>query len=200
VDRRAVRGDLGACIGAAVRGGVDWVQVRERDLTDAALLELADAVSAAARNAACGRPGRPLRVIVNRRADVALCIGADGVHLGFDAVEPDAARRLLGDTALIGVSTHDPDEVGTLEGSDYAHLAPIFAPLSKPVERRALGLSALGAAARHGLPVLAQGGIDASNAGAAIRAGAAGIAVTGAVLLADDPEAAARGLREQLDG
>jgi thiamine-phosphate pyrophosphorylase len=201
-DRRLARGRLEDAVAAAVAGGADWVQLRERDLEDAALVVLCDRVVAAARGAA---GTRPLRVLVNRRADVALACGADGVHLGYDALPLDAARSVLeaGDAATrtIGVAAHAPEEVRAAgaAGADYAHLAPIFDPLSKPAERAPLGLAAL-AACGGGVPVLAQGGIDASNAAAAIAAGAAGVAVTGAILSADDPEAAARALRRALDG
>jgi thiamine-phosphate pyrophosphorylase len=200
VDRRCARGDASAAVEAAVRGGVDWVQVRERDLEGRALLEFADAVAAAARRGARERErGATARVLVNRRADVALAIEADGVHLGFDAMDPTDARRVLGDAALVGRSAHAASEIAAAAELSYAHLAPIFAPLSKPVERAPLGLSALAEAAGCGVPVLAQGGIDRDNARAAIDAGAAGVAVTGAILLADDPAAAAGALREALD-
>jgi thiamine-phosphate pyrophosphorylase len=183
---------------AAVAAGVDWIQVRERALDGAALLAGCDAVCAAARRGAARRGG-VARVIVNRRIDVALAAGADGVHLGWDGVLPRDARRLLGDAALVGVSAHAPEEIDAKCGADYAHLAPIFAPLSKPQERPPLGLAALARAAARGLPVLAQGGADAGNAGALVRAGAAGIAVTGTLSAAADVEAAARALREALD-
>jgi thiamine-phosphate pyrophosphorylase len=184
-------------VAAAVRGGVDWVQVRERELEGAALLAHAEAIAEAARAGARARGGRA-RVIVNRRADVALALGADGVHLGFDAMDPAAARRLLGPDALVGVSCHAADEVRAARGASYAQLAPIFAPLSKRASRPPLGLAELGRAA-GGVPVLAQGGIEAERAGAAVAAGAAGVAVTGAILLADDPERAAAELRSALD-
>ena len=201
LDRALLRGDAAAAVEAAVRGGVDWVQVRERALTDAALLALADAVAHAARRGSRGRAA-PARVVINRRADVALAVEADGVHLGFDAMDVADARRLLGDTALVGISAHAPDALDALDaapGLSYAHLAPIFPPLSKAATRPALGLAALAAAAGRGIPLLAQGGLDCHNAHSAIEAGAAGVAVTGAILMADDPGAAARALREALD-
>jgi thiamine-phosphate pyrophosphorylase len=183
-------------VAAACAAGVDWVQVRDRALGGAALLALVDALAAAARRAAPGA-----RVLVNRRADVALAAGADGVHLGFDALDPASARRLLGPSALIGVSCHDPEEVrrAAAVGADYALLAPVFDPLSKPRERPALGPAAVRAAAAHGLPVLAQGGVDLRNAAALLAAGAAGVAVTGAILHAADPGVAAAALRRALD-
>ncbi len=180
---------------AALSGGVDRVQVRARELGGAALVELVATLAAAAR-----RESPAAEILVNRRVDAALAAGADGVHLGFDAVTPAEARRLLPAGVRIGVSCHAPEEVAAAAaaGADYAHLAPIFDPLSKPRERPALGLDALAASASHGIPVLAQGGIEADNAGAAIAAGAAGVAVTGAILAAPDPRAAAVGLRAAL--
>ncbi|MEB2345916.1 MAG: thiamine phosphate synthase [Deltaproteobacteria bacterium] len=189
-----------AAIAAAVAGGADWVQLRERALPAGALLAWADEVTVAAR-AAAGAGARAVKILVNRRVDVALATEADGVHLGFDAMAPGPARALLGAGRLVGVSAHAPGELAgaAAEGADYAHLAPIFAPFSKPPERPALGLAALGAARASGLPVLAQGGIDAARARAAVHAGAAGVAVTGAVLGAPDPRAAAAALRAALD-
>ncbi len=162
------------------------------------------AIEAARAGAALGGNAGGLRVLVNRRIDVALAAGADGVHLGFDALDPARARTVLaidGGRPLLGVSTHAAEEVlaAARAGADYAQLAPIFAPLSKPAERASLGLGALAAVRGAGIPVLAQGGIDADSAGDAIRAGAAGVAVTGAVLLAEDPGAAAHSLRRALD-
>lgn len=184
-------------VAAAVRAGVDWVQVRERELAGAELLAHAEAIAAAAREGARARGGRA-RVIVNRRVDVALAIGADGVHLGFDAMDAAAAREILGPEALVGVSCHSAQEVRTARDASYALLAPILAPLSKPASRPPLGLAALRSAA-GGPPVLAQGGIDARTAAAAVAAGAAGVAVTGAILLAPDPERAAAQIRRALD-
>lgn len=198
LDLSALRGDLLETLAAAVEAGVDRVQVRERQLEGAALLELADAVCRTARDAAA-RAGRPVQVLVNRRVDVALAAGADGVHLGFDALPVSAARALLGPRALLGVSCHRAEEVGEAEGADYAHLAPVFPPLSKPAERPALGPEVLRAAARL-RPVLAQGGVEPGNAARCLEAGAAGVAVTGAILMAPEPGRAARQLRRALDG
>jgi thiamine-phosphate pyrophosphorylase len=182
-----------------VRAGADWIQLRERELEGAALLALADAVCAAARSAARAA-GREVRVVVNRRSDVALAANADGVHLGFDAVDPARARVLLGPEALIGISAHAPEEVLETRDADYAQLAPIFPPFSKAPERPALGLAALAAAARGEVPVLAQGGIDPQRAAAAVAAGAAGVAVTGSILGSADPGGATAALRRALDG
>jgi len=199
LDRAAGGPDPEARVAAAVRAGVDLVQVRDRALPDRELLALADAVVAGARRGAAERDGSA-RVVVNRRGDVALAAGACGVHVGFDAVDPASARRLLGANAWIGVSAHSPSEVAAAAaaGADYAHLAPIHRPLSKAPSRPPLGLDALREAAGAGIPVLAQGGIDASNARSLAAAGAAGAAVTFA-LAGDDPGRTAAALRAALD-
>jgi thiamine-phosphate diphosphorylase len=200
LDRALLRGDAAATVEAAVRGGADWVQVRERALADAALLALAEAVADAARRGSRGRAA-PARVLINRRADLALAVEADGVHLGFDALAPAEAAALLPPGCEIGVSAHTPDEVRLARdaGASYAHLAPIWAPISKPAEREALGPAGLRTACCYGIPVLAQGGVTAERCADAIAAGAAGIAVTGDILLADDPGRAAAMLRAALD-
>jgi thiamine-phosphate pyrophosphorylase len=155
-----------------------------------------------------------VEIFVNRRIDIALALGANGVQLGFDAVDPQTARRLLGTDAQIeanarigsngkieanvkiGISAHHPDEIRTAPpGVDCAQLAPIFQPLSKPHAGPYLGVRAVAEAARYGIPVIAQGGITAANATAIAAAGAAGIAVTGAILSAPDPAGATRALR-----
>jgi len=123
------------------------------------------------------------------------------VHLGFNGMAPETARQLLGDDALIGIATHqrgELEEVAAVSLS-YAHLAPIFSPLSKAQSRTPLGLAALRAAARHGVPILAQGGIEAENARSCVEAGAAGVAVTGSILASADPAAATAALRKALD-
>lgn len=179
---------------AAVDAGVDWLQLRDRTLDGGALLAATDRACEAARSAS-----RTGRVIVNRRIDIARAAGADGVHLGFDAAPASVARALLGVDAVIGASLHAVDEIGRDPALTHAHLAPIFDPLSKPAERPALGLAALERAATRGVPILAQGGIETTNARAVIAAGATGIAVTGFLSRADDPGRAAAALRSALD-
>jgi len=180
---------------AVCDAGVDWLQLRDRSLDGATLLAAADRAVAAARGSA-----RRVRVLVNRRVDVAQAADADGVHLGFDALPATRARALLGARAWIGVSLHDPAAVGAEPAADYAHLAPIFAPLSKTSDRVPLGLAGLRAARGARVPVLAQGGIAPDNAREVVAAGAAGIAVTGTISAADDPVGAAQALRCALEG
>ena len=218
VDRANSVLPLEVAVREACAGGVDWIQLRERELAGGELLAWCESLVCAAQEgaSAAGSSGDPterrVATIVNRRIDVALALAvrerADGVHLGFDAFAPQTARRLLGPAFWIGVSTHSPDELVRLarvpEGEtepaiDYAHLAPIFQPISKAASRPPLGLAGLRAVSRCGVPVLAQGGLQAGNARQAIEAGAAGIAVTGALLASKDPRKAARELREALD-
>lgn len=122
-------------------------------------------------------------------------IGADGVHLPA-AELVDSARTRLGPGALIGVSAHSLADVedAAKAGADYATLSPIFASASKPGYGPPLGLEALSGAARLGMPVLALGGVSPANAQACRAAGAAGVAVMGAVMGAEDPAEAYRQL------
>ncbi len=186
-----------------MKGGVDWIQIRDRELEGSQILRWSESLTAAAHRGRSAS-GREVAIFVNRRIDVALAATADGVHLGFDALAPRDARALFdlaGRSATIGVSAHHPDEVAAAarDGADNAHLAPIFAPKSKRSGRPPLGTRALEEARTCGLPVLAQGGIDAPRCREVVAAGAAGVAVTGAILMADDPETAAAELRQALD-
>ena len=194
VDRGSTAHGLVDAVAEAVAGGVDWVQIRDRELEGGPWLAWAEELAAAARN-----QSPDVRVVVNRRADVALAIGADGLHLGFDAMTPPAARKLLGNDILVGVSTHEVAEIEALDPGlvDYVHLAPIHDPLSKAASRPALGPEAVARA--PGLPVIAQGGLHADNCAEVIRAGAAGIAVTGTILAAERPRQASERLRSALD-
>lgn len=191
---------------ALYEAGVDWIQIRDRSAAGEELAATAAGV-VAARDALRGTTELAPRVVVNKRADVAWATGADGVHLGGDALSPAHAARLFPNRVLLGASFHSENEIsralelGSGGGTEltYGHLAPIWDPRSKPAERPALGLDRLAAAARLGLPLIAQGGLDAERAGQAISAGAAGVAVTGLLTLAKDPHAAAQALRAALD-
>ena len=135
---------------------------------------------------------------MNDRADVALYAGADGVHLGRDDLPADAARALLGPDALIGVSTHtvaEAHQVAAAGVADYLGFGPIFATGTKPDHEPAVGLDALRAAcAGHSVPVVAIGGIDLSTCRACRDAGAAAVAMIGAVLRGDIAQNARRAL------
>ena len=184
--------------------GADWIQLRDRDVDDDVLFATACALVRARNAANRTRSGcaATARVIINKRPDIARASGADGVHLGFDAISQSDARSVLGEDALIGRSLHSADEVtarAKAEDIDYAHLAPIWNPNSKPATRPALGVGRLGAAAGSGLPLFAQGGVTKSRAAESLAAGALGIAVTGSLRSGGDPVALLAPLRQTLD-
>ncbi len=196
VDRTACRLPLVEAVARAVSGGVDWIQLRDRSLGGADWLTWAREITEAAHRI---RP--EVEIVVNRRLDVALAIGAQGAHLGFDAVAPTTARSLLGSTARIGASAHGLEDVEAAgeEALDYVHLAPIFDPISKPRQRPALGIHCLGAASSQSVPVIAQGGIEPWRCREVVSAGARGIAVTGTILASSRPEEVTAALRSELD-
>ncbi len=196
-DRRVAKMPLADAVAAAVAAGVDRVQLREKDLDGRALLELARELGERAR-AVRG----DVELIVNRRIDIALAAGWDGVHLGFDALPVAEARALLPPGSIVSVASHAAAELTGLgrDGRpDTAHLAPIWRPLSKVGTRAPLGPTAIREAAGQGIPILAQGGVTEARAAACIEAGAAGVAVTGEILAASDPADAAGAIRRALD-
>jgi thiamine-phosphate pyrophosphorylase len=176
---------------AALQGGVDAVQLREKDLPVAELLDLTCTLGQL-----CRRYGAPLAV--NDRVDVAIAAKADGVHLPVSSFTPADARRLLGPARLIGCSTHSREEARAAAegGADFIVFGPIFDTPSKRPFGPPVGLSALAAVTRSvSLPVLAIGGMTAERAEAVRRHGARGVAVVSAILEAVDPRAAAAALR-----
>jgi thiamine-phosphate pyrophosphorylase len=179
---------------AAVAGGVDLVQLREKLLADD---ELA-AVGNAAR-ALCTRLGALL--IVNDRPSVALEAGADGVHVGQDDMPVADARELIGPDTLLGLSTHSPEEIDAVDPGlvDYIGVGPIHETPTKP-GRPAVGVELVRYAAAHSpVPFFAIGGLDARNVGEVTAAGASRVCVLRAISDAEDPEGAARALRGTLD-
>lgn len=180
---------------AALAGGVDMVQLREKDRDDRAVCDAARTF-----RAVCDPHGALL--ILNDRPDLALECRADGVHLGQDDASIDEARAILGADALIGVSTHTPDQVAAAHDSlaDYLAVGPVYATPTKP------GVPPVGeslvrhAAAHAGKPFFAIGGIDTDNVAAVAAAGAERVAVVRAVRDAGDPRAAARALRAAVAG
>ena len=181
------RPDLGSVLEAAVRGGVDFVQLREKELSDAELLRVLEEARAVTR-----RLGVPL--VVNDRPDLAVLVGADYVHIGQDDLPLRAVRR-FGIPA--GLSTHSREELERAE-ADYVAVGPVFATPTKP-GRPAVGLELVRhAAGRAAAPWFAIGGIDRTNVAEVVAAGARRIAVVRAIGDADDPEAAARELRAVL--
>lgn len=183
------RPDLEGFLEAAVRGGVDLVQLREKALADGALLSVLEEARAFTR-----RLGVPL--VVNDRPDLAVLVGADYVHVGQDDLPPAAARRF---GLPVGLSTHSPAELDRAE-ADYIGVGPVYATPTKE-GRPAVGLELVRhAAERARMPWFAIGGIDTGNVTDVVGAGATRIAVVRAIGDADDPEQAARALRLALPG
>jgi thiamine-phosphate pyrophosphorylase len=181
------RPDLAAFLEAAVRGGVDLVQLREKELPDGELLRVLEEARAVTREL-----GVPL--VVNDRPDLAVLVGADYVHVGQDDLPLHAVRR-FGIPA--GLSTHSREELERAE-ADYVAVGPVFATPTKP-GRPAVGLELVRHAAVHApAPWFAIGGIDRTNVAGVVAAGARRIAVVRAICDAGDPQAAARELREAL--
>jgi thiamine-phosphate pyrophosphorylase len=170
---------------AAAHAGIDWIQIREKDLSGR---ELAVLVAEALR-----RIPRSCRILVNDRLDVALAVGAGGVHLGESSVPALEAKRMVKDRLgsadfLVGVSTHSLESVKAAEqfGADYVFFGPIFKTPSKIVLGKPQGLERLAKVCKNAsIPVLAIGGISATAARGCIEAGASGIA---AIRLFQDTE------------
>jgi thiamine-phosphate diphosphorylase len=164
---------LADVVRAAVDGGANGVVLREKDLPRDARASLADEL----------RPLVPTLIVASDTT-----IDADGVHLAAGDRLPEPRPR------LVGRSCHSADDLvaAAREGCDYATLSPIFPSASKPGHGPALGIAALAAAP---LPVYALGGVDPTNARACLAGGAAGVAVMGHVMRADDPAVAVEELR-----
>lgn len=192
-DSRLALPGLLATVVAALDGGVDVVQVRDKAAPPEALASLVGEV----RAAVAGRAP----VIVNGGVETALAAGADGVQLPEGHPDLGRARRLLGDPAYLGASVHSAAAARRAEqaGVTSVTFGHIYATSSHPDEP-ARGLDALReVAAAVDIPVLAVGGIDAAHVPAVLAAGAGGVAVISAIFAAEDPRAAARGLRAALD-
>lgn len=185
-----VRPDLEDFLSAAVAGGVDVVQVRERSLTDRELLAALERA-----RAVTSELGVPL--VVNDRPDLAVLAGADLVHLGQDDLPVELASRL---GCPAGLSTHTPAEIDAVPASAaYIGVGPVHETPTKP-GRPAVGLDLVRYAAAHArVPFFAIGGIDEANVEAVVAAGATRVAVVRAIGEADDPEGAARRLRTALE-
>jgi thiamine-phosphate pyrophosphorylase len=182
-----VRPELDAFLEAAVRGGEDMVQVREKGLPDGELLRALELVRSVTR-----RLGVPL--VVNDRPDLAALCEADYVHVGQDDL-PVEATRAFG--VRVGLSTHARAEIDGAE-ADYIGVGPVFATPTKE-GRRPVGLELVRyAAERARQPWFAIGGIDGTNVGDVVAAGARSVAVVRAIGDSPDPERAARELRAAL--
>lgn len=174
-------------VAAALAGGVRAVQLREKDLAAAELYPLARELRALTT-----RHGA--RLLINDRIDVALAVGADGVHLGGHSLPVTVARSILGPDKLIGVSTHHPEEVAAAHhnGADFVTFGPVYFTPSKAVYGEPAGLGPLReVCASAPLPVFALGGIALERLPDLRAAGCHRVALISAILAADNPTAAA---------
>ena len=200
-DARAKQGDLAEFAHAALSGGVDIIQLRDKS-PEGAPLEARHEIDALQVLAeACMRHDALLAV--NDRADIALAVDADILHLGQDDLPVDLARRVIGEHVAVGRSTHDvvqADAAATEPGVDYFCAGPVWETPTKP-GREAAGLDLVRHAAEHrghGRPWFAIGGINHENLDEAIAAGAERVVVVRAITEAEDPRAAAEAFRAKL--
>lgn len=180
---------------AAIRGGATVVQLRDKEATTRELVETGRVLRDLIREMG-------VTFIVNDRVDVALAVEADGVHLGVDDMPVPIARRLMGSRAIIGFSPETLQQARQAEanGADYLGVGAVFGTGTKPDSGPSIGVEGLREMVQAvSIPVVAIGGITADNATQCIQAGAAGVAVISAVVAAEDVEAAARRLREQIE-
>ncbi len=191
-DRRPGGRELADVLAPALAAGVDIVQLRDKQAGREELM----AAAAVAREL-CDEAGAML--ILNDHPELVGPSGADGCHVGQDDMEAAAARARSGDGALVGQSTHFPDEVAGATDADYIGVGPVYATPTKP-GRHPVGVELVRFAAFHApVPFFAIGGIDAGNVGEVVAAGARRIAVVRAITEADDPGAAATRLRAALE-
>ncbi|WP_321393632.1 thiamine phosphate synthase [uncultured Desulfuromusa sp.] len=181
-------------IHAAVAGGTSLVQLREKDCSTREFIELGKAVTAMLSD-------HKVPLIINDRVDVALAIGAQGVHIGQSDMPYPQARAILGAQAIIGLSVETPEQA--LEANrfdvDYLGLSPVFATATKkdlPPHLGLEGIRKIRALTKHRL--IAIGGISSHNAENVINAGAHGLAVVSALCAAPDPKSAALELCEKI--
>jgi len=193
-DRHRLRGrPLEEVVSQAVDGGVNVVQLREKDLPTRELYECAITLHAVLR-------GRAL-LLVNDRADLALAAGADGVHLPERSLPVRSVRQLAGASCIIGKSVHSVDAAlqAAAEGADYLEIGTVYETASK-ADAEPGGVELVRSVCESvSLPVVAVGGITSTNAAEIVRAGAEGVAVIGAIMDPADPSGAAAALRRALD-
>ncbi len=181
-------------VGAAVRGGVTCVQLREKHCSTRDFIREARSLQPLLQH-------HKIPLIINDRLDVALAIGADGVHLGQSDMHIGDARRLVGEKMIIGISAENLNDaiVAEQEGADYIGISPVFSTDTKVDTAAPLGLEGISWIRRAvNLPLVGIGGINAGNVREIICAGADGVAVVSAIVSADCPQTAASELKNLL--
>lgn len=196
VDELHGRGHLEVAA-AALEGGADALQLREKHAGGKELLHLARALKGLRDEKSPG-----CLILVNDRLDVALAAGVEGCHLGQEDLPVEEARRVAGEDLIIGVSVSSLQEAVQAErkGADYLGVGPVFPTPTKPDAGEPIGLETIRRIKeRIKLPLVAIGGVNADNLEEVFRAGADGVAVISAVLAAEDMYKAVRELREAVD-
>ena len=174
-------------VASALKGGVDILQLREKNMPANKIIELGKKVKLL-----CAEYGATF--IVNDRVDIAYVLDADGVHLGQDDMDIESARKILGSNAIIGISTHAPEQAqkAVNDGADYIGMGPVFTTPTKP-GRQSVGLEYVKWVSENiKIPAFAIGGIDLDNVQDVVNAGAKKIAVVRAIINSDNPEKAAQ--------
>ena len=195
-DRGLARGrNTVEVVKAAVSGGVTCIQLREKDCSTLEFIEQARAIKSFIGT-------REIPLIINDRLDVALAVGADGVHLGQSDMPLEIAQKIAGPSMLIGISAESVQDAIEAEngGADYLGVSPIYATPTKTDTAPPLGLPGLREIKKRvNIPLVGIGGLNNSNAAEVIRNGADGVAVVSAIVAADDPETAAMNLKQIID-
>ena len=186
-DRKQTKVPLPEAVRLALQGGVRAIQLREKDLPIRELLSLAQELRAVTSESGA-------KLFINDRVDVAVAVGAAGVHLGHQSMPPEAVKRIVGNRMLIGVSTHTIEEAKAAEagGADFITFGPVFFTPSKSAFGLPVGLECLKDAKKSvKIPLFGLGGIKSGNARQVFSSGADGIAMISDIFGADDIQRAA---------
>jgi len=179
-------------VGSAIHAGVKIIQYREKDLTTREMIDEAGKICRLCRE-------NDVLFIINDRVDIALAVDADGVHLGNEDMPYEAARRILGNTKIIGLTVHDVGEAIEAEriGADYIGISPIFETTTKPDAGTPAGIDLIKYIKKAvKIPFVAIGGINQDNIKSVLEAGARSIAVISAIVTKDDVEKECKKFRE----
>ena len=197
-DRQLALGrDITNIVASAVRGGVTCVQLREKRCSTREFVEQARAVQAMLDQLETKIP-----LIINDRLDVALAVGADGVHLGQTDMCLSDARRIAGANMIIGISAESVDDalLAQRQGADYVGISPVFSTPTKTDTAAPLGLEGIrNIRSAVSLPLVGIGGIQKDNAASVLQAGTDGVAVVSAIVSAACPRNAAAALKQQIN-
>ena len=195
-NRKICEAKLADIISQAIDGGVETVQLREKDLSSVELYVLASEIREITME-------KGANLIINDRVDIALAVDADGVHLGWKSLGIGLVRKMIGHDKLIGFSAHNLQEAKKAEdsGADYVTISPIFDTVYKDYFVEPLGTEKIGKIKEEiDIPVIALGGINENNVNGVLENGAYGIAVISAILQSEDPRQSANRLYKEIKG